>query len=258
VSAPAGDPLRRLVAIMARLRGPDGCPWDREQTHASLTPYLVEETYELVEAVERGDADALCEELGDVLLQVVFHAQLAAEAGTFTIDDVATRIADKLVRRHPHVFGDAQVADAADVVRQWQHIKKRQEGRATFAGVPRALPALQRAVRIGDKAAHIGLDWPSVDGVLDKVDEEVAELRAAVAEGDHEATERELGDVLFALASVARHLGVDPERALRFAIDRFVQRAERVERLAGGHPEGLSAEQIDALWNQARQEPDAG
>jgi len=258
------EAFARLVDIMARLRGPGGCPWDLEQTPESLRPYLLEEAYEVLDAIDRGEPTALRDELGDLLLQVVFQSQLAAEAGRFTVADVATAIADKLVRRHPHVFGDVQVRDARDVMRNWTRIKA-EERRAAgtdglFAGVPAALPALARAQELGEKARHAGLDWPDLAGVLDKVREEQGELEAAVASGDRRAIEHELGDLLLAIASVARHLEMSAELALRAASARFVTRAERVDeaaRTAGRRLADLSPAEVDRLWAQVKGEPDA-
>jgi MazG family protein len=256
----AAESFARLVDIMARLRGPGGCPWDREQTPESLRPYLVEEVYEVLEAIDGGDAAAVRDELGDLLLQIVFQSELAAEAGRFTIADVARAIAEKLVRRHPHVFGDVQVRDADEVVRNWKRIKA-EERRAkgedddVFAGVPAALPALLRAEQLGEKAAHVGLDWTDAAGVREKVGEEQRELEAAVAAGDRAAIERELGDVLLAMASLARHLGVSAEMALRAANDRFVARVRRVEgdaRARGVALAKLGPEEIDRLWQRAK------
>src|SRR6185369_12794255 len=178
------DALARLVDLMAKLRSPGGCPWDREQTHATLRPYLLEEAYEVLDAIERGDPDALRDELGDLLLQVVFHAELAREAGTFTVGDVATAIADKLVRRHPHVFADVTVRDAGDVMRNWHQIKAAEraaspEPSGVLAGVPRALPALAHAQKVGDRLGHVGFDWPDVHGVLAAADAERLELAEA-------------------------------------------------------------------------------
>src|SRR5258706_7106237 len=190
------DALGRLVDLMTRLRAPGGCPWDREQTHASLRPYLLEETYEVLDAIERGDPAGLRDELGDLLLQVVFHAELAREAGDFTVGDVAGAIADKLVRRHPHVFGDVAVRDARDVMRDWHQIKAAERsasraGGGVLAGVPRALPALAHAQKVGDRLAHVGFDWADVYGVLAALDAERAELAAALAGGDEAAARRE-------------------------------------------------------------------
>jgi MazG family protein len=256
----AAEAFARLVEIMAQLRGPEGCPWDREQTPESLRPYLVEEVYEVLEAIDGGDGEAVRDELGDLLLQVVFQSQLAAEAGRFTIADVARAISDKLVRRHPHVFGDVRVRDADEVVRNWKRIKaeeRRTKGEAAdpFAGVPAALPALVRADQLGEKAAHVGLDWRDADGVIEKVDEERRELAAAIATGDRGAIERELGDLLLAVASLARHLGVSAEMALRAANDRFVARVRRMEaeaRARGATLGELGPEELDRLWSAAK------
>ena len=260
--ARALDALGRLVDVMARLRGPDGCPWDREQTPMTLRPYLIEEAYEVLDALDRGDDAAVRDELGDVLLQVVFHAQLASEANTFTIADVADAIADKLVRRHPHVFGDVHVRDANDVVRNWSRIKAEErraagDDRDPFARVPNALPALARAEQLGAKAAPLGLDWSDVDGVLAKLDEERHELGAAIAAGDRDDIEREVGDLLLAVASAARHLGVSPELALRAANARFVERARHVleaARARGVELGDLPPEAREHLWAAAKNE----
>ena len=254
------DSFLRLVDLMARLRGPDGCPWDREQTPESLRPYVIEEAYEVLEAIERGDPEALRDELGDLLLQVVFQAQLATEAGRFTIADVANAVTDKLVRRHPHVFGDVEVRDADEVMRNWRRIKAEERHARggehdPLASVPAALPALVRAQQLGEKAHQLGFDWPDVAGVLAKLREEQAELEAAVAAGDRTAAACELGDVLLTLTSVARHLDVPAEMALRDAADRFVARARRVE--AGARARGAALADLDPaererLWALAK------
>lgn len=256
----ARDAFARLVDIMARLRAPGGCPWDREQTTESLQPYLVEEAYEVIDAIAQGDAEALRDELGDVLLQVVFHAEIAAETGRFTIADVARAIGDKLVRRHPHVFADVTVKDADEVVRNWQSIKaaeRRAKGgdQGVLASVPRALPSLPRAQQIGDKLAHVGFDWPDVHATLAKVDEERAELAAALAAGDTAAAGRELGDLLLTLTSVARHLGVPAEIALRDATERLSRRVARIEdtvRASGRELGALDEAERDRLWDAAK------
>jgi MazG family protein len=256
----AADAFAELVAIMARLRGPNGCPWDREQTPASLRPYLLEETYEVLEAIDRGEPAALRDELGDLLLQVVFQSQLAAEAGQFTAADVARAIAAKLVRRHPHVFGELRVRDADEVVRNWRRIKaeeRRDKGEADdlFAGVPAALPALMRADQLGEKAGHAGLDWPDAPAVLAKVREEQHELEEAIAAERRAEIEHELGDLLLAVASLARHLGVSAELALRAANDRFVGRARRVEaaaRAQGVTLADMPAAERERLWQAAK------
>jgi tetrapyrrole methylase family protein/MazG family protein len=256
----ATDAFTRLVDIMARLRGPGGCPWDREQTHETLRPYVLEEAYEVIDAIEHGDPGALRDELGDLLLQVVFHAQLATEAGRFTVDDVARAIADKLVRRHPHVFADTQVRDAQEVMRNWTRIKaEERKARGAdadpFAGVPASLPALLRGQQIGEKAHHVGLDWDAPAAVLDKVREEQAELEQAVADGDRSAIERELGDLLFTLTSVARHFHVSAELALQSAVARFLARARHADgaaRSRGTSLAALSPAERDSLWDQAK------
>src|SRR6516162_6667423 len=233
----AVDALARLVDLMARLRAPGGCPWDREQTPATLRQYVLEEAYEVVDAIDRGSPPALCEELGDLLLQVVFQADIAAEAGDFTLADVANGIADKLVRRHPHVFGDVQVRDADEVMQNWRRIKAAERAAkgsdpSVLARVPSALPALLRAQDMASKAAQVGFDWPDVSSVVAKLDEEVRELSAALAAGDRAAAERELGDVLLTAASVARHLEASAETALRDANLRFERRLRHVETVA--------------------------
>jgi len=258
--AEVAEAFTRLVDIMARLRGPGGCPWDHEQTPQSLRPYLLEEVYEVLDALDGGDPGAVRDELGDLLLQIVFQAQIAAESGRFTVGDVARAIADKLVRRHPHVFADVTVSGADEVVRNWSRIKA-EERRAAgkdedlFASVPKALPALVRAHQLGEKAAHVGLDWDDAVGVFDKVREEQQELEAALASGDRAAVERELGDLLLTLASLGRHLDVSAEIALRAANERFVARARRAE--AGAKARGtplaaVSAEERDRLWDEAK------
>src|SRR5215510_5106184 len=224
----------RLVEIMATLRGPTGCPWDREQTPDTLKPYLIEETYEVLEALEAKDLHAFKEELGDLLLQIVFHSQLMAEAGAFTIDDVAQAIGDKLVRRHPHVFGDVKVSGADEVIQNWAKIKAQEkEGKAdrsVLAGVPYGAPALIQAQRLGEKAARVGFDWTSARDVFTKVEEETHELAATLPVQDIKRQEHELGDLLFALTNLARHLNLDAETALRKAGKRFGKRFRYIEK----------------------------
>jgi MazG family protein len=254
------EAIERLVAIMSRLRGPDGCPWDREQTLSSLRPYLLEETYEVLEAIDAGDPREHCEELGDLLLQIVFQAQLAGEAGQFSFADVAEAISDKLVSRHPHVFGTAQVKDAEGVLKQWAALKRREKtakggGRSALEGVPREMPALARAERLTEKASRVGFDWPDPAGARAKLREELAELDAAIESGDRAEIEHELGDALFALVNVARKLGHPPEEALRASVGRFIDRFEHVERglERAGIPHGeATLEQMDGLWEEAK------
>jgi len=253
-----GQSLPRLVEIMQRLLAPDGCPWDREQTLESLRPYVIEEAHEVVDAIDGGTPEHLREELGDLLLQIVFQAELARAHGWFGPDDVVGAICEKLIRRHPHVFGDEQASTSAEVLANWEIIKaKEKAGRGVLEGVPKALPALLRALRVGEKAARVGFDWPELGGARDKVDEELAELDMAIASGDSTRAEEELGDVLFALVSVARKLQLDPEAALRGTLDRFGQRVSRVEdavKTQGSQLSELSAAQLDALWEQAKEQ----
>lgn len=249
----AGKAFERLCRIMAELRAPGGCPWDREQTLASLKPYLIEEAYETLEAIERGDPAAHREELGDLLLQVVFQAEVTHEQGSFTAAEVAEGIHDKLVRRHPHVFGEVRAADAAGALKSWEAIKASEKaGRGRLAGVPKNLPALLRATRTGEKAAGIGFDWPSVEGVREKVEEEWKELMAALASSSPTVAE-ELGDVLFALANMARKLGIDAEAALRQATDKFARRFEHVERRVAERGGGrVPLEELEKFWEEAK------
>jgi tetrapyrrole methylase family protein / MazG family protein len=239
-----GEALLELVRVMQRLRGPGGCPWDLEQTHRSLGRHLLEEAHETLEAIDAGDPDLLREELGDLLLQVVFHAEMARQEGTFDVDDVAEGIAAKLVRRHPHVFGDVRVGSAAEVLVNWERIKAEEKGEhGVDEEIPASLPALARAAKVQRRAAGYGFDWRSVDGALGKVHEELDELRAELAqvpdrpgaartEAPSERVEEEVGDVLFALAALARRANVDPETALRKATRRFADRFERMRTTA--------------------------
>jgi len=250
-------PMQELLDIMARLRDPrDGCPWDLEQYFRTIAPYTLEEAYEVADAIERDDLAGLREELGDLLLQVVFHAQMAREQGAFDFEAVVRGICDKMVRRHPHVFGGARVADSAEQTRLWEEQKAREKqaaGRAQGAldDVPVGLPALTRAVKLGKRAARVGFDWPHVEGVRAKVDEELAELDAARRQGDARAIEAELGDVLFALGNLARHLGVDPEAALRGTNARFERRFRHVERRTA--ETGRTApEAMEGFWDEAK------
>jgi MazG family protein len=248
------DPLKRLLGIMALLRRPDGCPWDREQTLRSLKPYLIEEAYEVHDAIDADDAVKLRDELGDVLLQIVFQAQIASERGWFGFADVAAAIADKLVRRHEHVFGKERAKDAGEVVERWEQVKRKEAGgdRGLLEGIPRSMPALARAARLQHKAARVGFDWPEVAGLLDKVAEEAGELAAAATPqtmGD------ELGDLLFALANLARRKGVDPEAALQGCNERFIRRFRYIEEKlaeAGTGIERSSLAEMDRLWNEAK------
>ncbi len=250
----------RLVEIMATLREPGGCPWDAEQTPDSLTPYLLEETYELLEALDGGDPDLICEELGDLLLQVVFLARIYEERGDFSIAEVASGIADKLIRRHPHVFSGQEAGNRQDLHRSWQRIKEgEKKGRGestTFLGsLPRNLPALQRAHKVTEKASRVGFDWPKAEAVLDKVREETSELEEALLAGDGDGMEREMGDLLFTLVNLGRLAGIDAESALRRTVDRFVNRFDHVEeslRAQGVELETASLQEMDLLWEEAK------
>jgi tetrapyrrole methylase family protein/MazG family protein len=247
-----------VAEIMAALRGPGGCPWDREQTHQSLVPYLIEETYETVDAIAEENAAGLKEELGDVALQIAFHAQLAAEAGTFTLDDVFHACAEKLVRRHPHVFDPAaeRARTAEDVVDQWDAIKAREgkppRGPSLMDGAPKGLPALAKAQHVQTRAARVGFDWEKTEDVLAKLDEEVEELREALSGQDRDRIAHELGDVLFTVVNVARRMNLDPESSLRGSIARFSARFAHMERSAGRPLAELSATDLDRLWKQAK------
>lgn len=256
-----GEAFEELVGIMARLRAPGGCPWDREQTHASIKPYLIEEAYEVIEAIDADDSEEMRKELGDLLLQVVFHAQMASEAGRFDIAQVAQAISDKLLHRHPHVFGDVQVEDAKEVLQNWSRLKAKERAgsadRSAIAGVPRGMPALLRAARLGEKAGSVGFDWRRAEDVLDKVHEETAELAAALRGGDKQEIESELGDLFFALTSLARHCEVEPEAALAKAADRFSERFRAMERsfeAAGRDLRDVPADELEAEWQRVKRE----
>jgi MazG family protein len=247
-----GETLPRLVQIMQRLLAPGGCPWDREQTLETLRPYVIEEAHEVVDAIDRGAPDDLREELGDLLLQIVFQSELARSKGWFGPDDVVDAICTKLVRRHPHVFADVKVETAAEVISNWEAIKAREkEGRGALEGVPVALPALLRALRMGEKAARVGFDWPDGQGARDKIGEELTELDQAVRAGDRAHAERELGDLLFSIVNYARKLSLDPEAALRGTLDRFARRVRAIEQRVqadGRAVESLSPAELDELW----------
>jgi ATP diphosphatase len=263
-----GQSLERLVGIMRRLRAEGGCPWDREQDLRSLRPYLIEESYEVLDEMDRisygqGSWKHLAGELGDLLFQIVFHAQLASELNEFNMADVCTAIADKIERRHPHVFGAERVAGAEQVLQNWARLKaeerKAENGHqgSVLDGVPSAAPSLQRAERLTEKASRIGFDWPDVKGAREKLNEELAELDEAIASGDRDAIEHELGDVLFSVANVGRKLNCPPEDAGRQANQRFTRRFQEVERrlekqgIAFGE---ATLEQMDALWDQVKAE----
>jgi len=258
-------PIDRLLQIMARLRAPEGgCPWDVEQTFATIAPYTVEEAYEVADAIERGDLDELKGELGDLLFQVVFHARMAEEQGLWAFDDVVEAVADKLVRRHPHVFGDAGARSADEQTIAWEQIKaeerKGRDKHGVLDDVPVGLPALTRAVKLTRRAARVGFDWPSTREVFDKAREELAELEAEIAAGDDGRVREELGDFLFVIANLARKLEVEPEDALRAANAKFVRRFAFIEaELAkdGRTPEQSDLAEMDGLWNVVRAEEKA-
>lgn len=248
-----------LCTIMTALRAPDGCPWDREQDHRSIRTSLIEETYEALEAIDNGDDAALCEELGDVLLQVVFHAEMARERGVFSYDDVVDGICKKLIVRHPHVFGDVKADDAAAVLKNWDAIKRATKGGAAqsslLRNLPRALPALMRAAKVQDRASRVGFDWPTVDGALEALDSETAELKDAIREGDPAHIEEELGDLLFSAVNVSRFIKVDAEQAVTAATDKFIRRFAQMEALAcerGIDINAASLSQLDALWDAVK------
>jgi tetrapyrrole methylase family protein/MazG family protein len=252
-SSQHGDRVLDLVRVMARLRGPDGCPWDREQSHHSLARHLLEETHELLEAIDAGDADGIRDELGDLLLQVVFHAQLAADAGEFDVDDVAEGLVRKLIHRHPHVFGDVEVGGAADVLVNWEKLKAQEEGgrKGVDEQIPATLPALARAAKVQRRAAGWGFGWRTTSGAIGALREEVEELARHT---DPDNAEEEVGDVLFATVAVARTLGVDGESALRRTIRGFAQRYERFTELAaerGIDVEAMSEEDARSLFREA-------
>lgn len=270
-----GATFPRLVELMQRLLAPDGCPWDREQDFRSLRRYVLEEACEVIDAIDGGDRGELRGELGDLLLQVVFQAELGRAEGSFGPDDVVAAICDKLVRRHPHVFADEKVSGTGEVLHNWERIKAAERAveagksgergkkgeRGVLGGVPRSLPALTRAQRVGEKVARVGFDWPDARGSRAKVGEEIGELDAAIAAGDKDQIEAELGDALFALVNLARHLDVDAEGALRRTIDKFTGRFEHVEarvrEVHGGWPtsaadDRLTLEELDGYWEEAK------
>ena len=250
------DDLREIMSI---LRSPGGCPWDREQNHASIKKSLIEETYEVIEAINKEDDVLLCEELGDVLLQVVFHAQMAQERNAFGFDEITDGICKKLIERHPHVFGDIKVENSAEVLVNWEQIKSQSKNRKTqtdkMLSVPRELPALMRSTKLQEKAAKVGFDWDNADGAFDKIDEEARELKEAYKSGETEHIKEELGDLLFSVVNVSRFLDVDAEEALTFSADKFLNRFAVVEKLAderGIDMKSSPIEELDRLWDEAK------
>ncbi len=251
--------VQDLLEIMKILRSPGGCPWDAKQTHESIKKDLIEETYEVIEAINKDDKVLLCEELGDLLMQVVFHSRIEQEAGTFDFDAVADGICKKLIERHPHVFGQVEVSGVDDVLANWDAIKMKTKKQKTttdsMLSVPRELPALMRATKLQKKAANVGFDWSDVSGALDKLEEEIAELRQAIANSDGENMTEELGDVLFSAVNVSRFIKTDAEEALTAASDKFLSRFTVVERLAderGIDMKSAHLDVLDALWDEAK------
>lgn len=241
-----------LLRVMDRLLAPDGCPWDREQTHQSLARYLLEETYEVLEAIQAENMSELKEELGDVLLQVVFHAALAEKKGLFTFSEVAETVAQKMISRHPHVFSDMDLSTSEDVMLHWEGFKKKEGKKFLLAGIPMKLPALLRAEKMQSKAAGVGFDWPSIKGALEKLSEEVYELAQAKDTAELEA---EMGDILFAMVNIARIKGIDPEAALQKTNDKFLRRFNYIEdqvKSQGDRFEDYSLEEFDAIWDEAK------
>jgi len=249
--------FQKLVDIMTLLRSNDGCPWDKVQTSESIKPYLIEETYEVIEAIDEKDPVKMKEELGDLLLQVVFHAQIAKDRGEFDINDVIDKISDKMVSRHPHVFGDAKFETPEEVTKQWQD-RKREEGKlkdSALEGVPKELPSLLRAHRLQSRAAKVGFDWAKVEDVFEKLDEELEEFKEALEKKDKKEIEDELGDIFFVLVNISRFVGVNAEEALRKTISKFISRFRYIEMTAADEGRQLSdmtLEEMDALWNEAK------
>ncbi len=251
------EPLARLRAIVSLLRSPAGCPWDREQTHQSLRAGILEEACETIDAISKEDDSNLCEELGDLLLQVIFHTDLATERGAFTLEDAARQTCEKLIRRHPHVFAQSEAGDTRSVLRQWEQIKREEKGASAsiMANIPRALPALLRAANIQKKANRVGFDWPDRAGVLEKFREELAELTAELASGDPKRLAHELGDLLFTTVNLARKLGIEPELALEEANQRFIARFQHMETSCAANQqklEELTSKDLDTLWREAK------
>jgi len=248
-----GKLFEQLVDIMAKLRGPDGCPWDKEQTYKDINPYMLEEVHEVMESIDANDMNGLKEELGDLLLHIVFHAQMAKEDKIFNINDVINGICTKLIGRHPHVFDDAEVKSSEHVIKRWEQIKKEEKkGKSMLDGVPKELPALLKSFRLGEKTHRVGFDWKDFDGILDKLNEEIDELKDAKTK---EEVEHEYGDILFTMANIGRFLKVNPEDALRKSTNRFIKRFKTMEKIIDekGIPlHNLSEKEWDNLWNEAK------
>jgi len=253
------NPLHRLLAVMATLRSEGGCPWDREQTLETLKPYMIEECYEVIDAIDSGDRDLLEEELGDLLLQVVFQAQICAEEELFTFEDVARNITEKLIRRHPHVFGEVRVSGSAEVLKNWEAIKasEKEATRSATDGIPRSLPALRKADKVQQKVARLGFDWDEIDDVVAKLDEELAEVRAALSEGHRDRIKEEIGDLLFAVVNLSRFLGHNAEELLDETVAKFVRRFRGIEERV--HAEGRKVtdcdlDELERIWQAMKQD----
>jgi tetrapyrrole methylase family protein/MazG family protein len=247
-----GESLDELIAVMDRLLGEDGCPWDREQTHESLIRYLIEESYEVIEAINQGDMHKLCEELGDLLLQIVFHAALASQAHHFDFADITRAVSRKMVDRHPHVFGDMQLKTSEDVLNNWEGFKKKEGKKRLLDGIPQGMPALMRAEKIQEKASRVGFDWPDAEGAIEKFHEEIDELGRACNSAE---IIEEMGDVFFALVNVARLKQVEPEQALQRSNDKFIRRFKYIEervRESGQEFSGYNLQQLDQLYAEAK------
>ena len=250
-----GKAIGELAQTMKTLLSPEGCPWDREQSHKSLKRYLIEEAYEVIEAIDEGDMDMLREELGDLLLQVVFHAAIADEAGHFDLDDVADTVNQKMINRHPHVFGKMEINTADEVMQNWEGFKREEGKKSILEGIPRMLPALLRAYKLQEKAQRVGFDWPEITGALEKLQEEIDEYLKAWATQDADRIEDEMGDILFAVVNIARMSGVEPEQALQRCNDKFTRRFQHIEerlREEGEVLEEAGLERMDGLWNEAK------
>ncbi len=254
------DKFNELLDIIARLRSPEGCPWDREQTHESLKPYAIEEAHEVAEAVDGGNPERIADELGDLLLQVLLHAQIGKEKGTFTIEDVIDHLSAKMIRRHPHVFGDAEVSGTGEVLKNWEAIKKEEKDKkdleSILDGIPLSLPGLYRASKIQKKAARVGFDWPDTEGPIQKIHEEIEEFSREIDKNDRQAAMEEFGDILFSLVNLSRKMDFDAEDSLRMATSKFERRFREVERTArkeGRDMHSCTLEELDALWDKAKE-----
>lgn len=251
-----------LAKIMERLRHEDGCPWDREQTHESLKPFLIEEAYEVLEAIESGEDQNLKEELGDLLFQVIFHSHIAKEEGRFTLEDVIKNVSEKMIRRHPHVFGDDKVKDSGEVLENWEEIKRREKKRDSILdGVPKQLPTLIRAKRLQERAARVGFDWPTAEKVWEKVEEEWGELLEAREKEDHDNIKEEIGDLMISLVNLGRFIDVDGDEALRGAIDKFVRRFTAIEKeleSKGTNVHDATLDEMEEIWIKEREKDNGG